>query len=155
MAAPTRPLQDRLLFLVGARRSGTNWLQRILAAHPDVVVVPPETHVFNLGIKPLAERFQHANPGSLMMGTMFVEREGFVQGVRTLLDRAFADNLDRLGGDARYVLERTPWHVYDLELIAEVYPGARVIHIIRDGRAVARSLRAMEWGPATIEEAAE
>jgi hypothetical protein len=51
-------------------------------------------------------------------------------------------------------LERTPWHALHLPLIAAAYPDARVIHIVRDGRAVARSLVSMDWGPATIEEAA-
>lgn len=149
------PLNDRLLFVVGARRSGTNWLQRILRVHPGVAGVPPETHVFNLGVRPLREVFQHSNPGSLMMATMFAERNGVVQGFRKLLDSAFLDNLEREDGEARYLLERTPWHVYDLDLIHEIYPDARVIHIIRDGRAVARSLLAKSWGPDTMEEAAE
>jgi hypothetical protein len=41
-----------------------------------------------------------------------------------------------------------------VRLIADVYPDARVIHIIRDGRAVARSLVSMPWGPGDIAEAA-
>jgi hypothetical protein len=155
MAPEDSPLHGRLLFLVGARRSGTNWLMRILRSHREIACVPPETYVFNLGVRPLRERFQHGNPGSLMMATMFAERDGFVQGMRSLLDRAFLDNLERLDTDARYLIERTPWHVYDLDLIGEIYPDARVIHIIRDGRAVARSLLAKDWGPDTMEEAAE
>ena len=155
MAPPASPLQDRLVFLVGARRSGTNWLQRILQAHPEVVSLPSETYVFHRGVRALADGFQHTNPGSPLTGTMFVERETFRAGVRELLDRALVDNLERLGASARFLIERTPWHVYDLELIARFYPDARVVHIVRDGRAVARSLLAMEWGPDTMAEAAE
>ena len=43
----------------------------------------------------------------------------------------------------------------ELDLIAEIYPDARVLHIIRDGRAVTRSLLALPNGPSTIEDAAE
>jgi hypothetical protein len=155
MARADSPLRERMIFLVGARRSGTNWLQRILGAHPAVAALPTETHVFNMGITPLTERFQHTNPGSLMPATMFADRDGFLDGVRDLLDRAFLDNLDRLDPSARYLVERTPWHVYDIDLIAQVYPDARVVHIIRDGRSVARSLLAKHWGPDTMEAAAQ
>jgi hypothetical protein len=39
-------------------------------------------------------------------------------------------------------------------LIGSVYPDAHVVHIIRDGRAVARSLLSMDWGPKRMDEAA-
>jgi hypothetical protein len=45
--------------------------------------------------------------------------------------------------------------VYCLPLIAEVYPDARFVHIVRDGRDVARSIVAQPWGPDNVEEAAE
>jgi hypothetical protein len=147
-------LRDRVVFLVGARRSGTNWLGRILAAHPEVVALPSETYLFSDGVRPLAERIQHANPGSQAMGETYVDRERFRDALRGLMDEVLLDNVERLGRDARYIVERTPWHAKHLPLIADVYPDARVIHIVRDGRAVARSLVSMEWGPDTIEEAA-
>jgi hypothetical protein len=143
-----------VLFLVGARRSGTNWLERTLTAHPAVVAMSSETYLFSHGVAPLAERFQHANPASPMMGKTFMQRDAFLDGVRDLIDRALLDNLDAGGKDARYILERTPWHAQHLPLIAGVYPDARVLHIVRDGRAVARSLMSVEWGPSTMAEAA-
>lgn len=155
MSRADSPLRDRVVFVVGARRSGTNWLRRILTAHADVVVMPSETYLFSDGIEPLTERFQHANPGSSMMAQTFMGREHFLDATRAFVDAAFLDNLARLGPDARYLMERTPWHARHLPLISDVYPDARVIHIYRDGRAVARSLVSMEWGPSSIEEAAE
>lgn len=149
------PLRDRVVFLVGARRSGTNWLQRILTAHPDMVGLPSETYLFSNGVAPFAELIQHANPGGQAMGKTFMERDHFLDAMRDLLDAVLADNLAHLGPDARYIAERTPWHVLHLPLIADVYPDARVVNIVRDGRAVARSLMAMHWGPKTMEEAAE
>ena len=154
MTQADSPLRDRLVLVVGARRSGTNWLGRILTTHPQVVGLPSETHIFSHGAAPLAERVQHANPGSMAMGKTFVDRERFLAAVRGLLDEVLLDNLERLGPDARYLLERTPWHVLHLPLIADLYPDARVIHIVRDGRSVGRSLVSMSWGPDTIEEAA-
>jgi hypothetical protein len=145
------PLRGRVVFLVGARRSGTNWLERILAVHPAITAMPPETYLFSHGIAPLAERVQHANPSSPMMGKTFMHRDGFLDAVRDLVDRAFLDNID---ADTRFLVERTPWHAQHLDLIARVYPDARVLHIVRDGRDVARSLLSMTWGPRAMGEAA-
>ena len=149
------PLHDRLVFATGCRRSGTNWLQRILTAHPEVAGLPSETYLFSGGLSKLAERFQHANPGSPKTGKVFMSRDGMLDALREFADRVFEENLERIAPDARYLVERTPWHVYDLELIGEVYPDARVVHIVRDGRDVARSLLSQDWGPTTMEEAAE
>src|SRR5205807_10497933 len=80
--------------------------------------------------------------------------ESLLDALRELVDRIFREHLERAGPDVRYLLERTPWHASHLDLIEEVYPDARVIHIVRDGRAVARSLLSMGWGPKTMADAA-
>jgi hypothetical protein len=149
------PLHDRLVFIVGARRSGTNWLQRVITAHPDVVGIPSETHLFSHGIAPLADRVQHATPGLARSGYTYMSRDAFLDTIRAFCDRMFGDLAEVLDPSARLIAERTPWHVYQLELIGSVYPGARVVHIVRDGRDVARSLLSMSWGPTVIREAAE
>jgi hypothetical protein len=144
-----------MIFLVGARRSGTNWLQRTLACHPEVASLPSETALFSDGVATLAERFQHANPGSLMMGRTYIRRESFLDAIRDLVDVAFIETLEPRLPDARYCIERTPGHGSHLRLIHDVFPDARVIHIIRDGRGVARSLLSLDWGPNTMAEAAQ
>ena len=155
MSRVDSPLRDRAVFVVGARRSGTNWLERILTAHPAVVAVATETYIFSHGIQPLAESFQHANPSAPSMGRAYIPRDAFLDSVRDLVDRVMLEPLSENGGGARFVVERTPWHASHLPLIADVYPDGRVIHIVRDGRDVARSLLSMPWGPDTMAEAAE
>src|SRR4051794_17938627 len=91
------PLRDRVLFIVGARRSGTNWLERILTAHPGVVAVPTETYLFSHGVQPFSELFQHANPTAPTMGRTFLPRDDFLDGMRDLLDRVFLETLERAG----------------------------------------------------------
>jgi hypothetical protein len=148
------PLRDRVVFLVGARRSGTNWLQRMLAAHPDVVPMPTETYLISHGVVRFAERFQHVNPEALAVGRTFLQRDRFADTMRDVVDVALLDAVERANPRARYVVERTPWHAQHLELVAELYPDARVLDIVRDGRAVARSLLAQSWGPGTPADAA-
>jgi sulfotransferase family protein len=151
MSRADSPLHGRMIFNVGARRSGTFWLQRIVAAHPEVAAVPSETHLFSHGLAPLFERFQHSLRSSTKVGEVYVEREPLLDAVRDLCDVVFAGILTP---GATRLAERTPMHVLHLELIAAVYPDARFVHIIRDGRDVARSLVTQDWGPDTIDAAA-
>ncbi|MEM9819122.1 MAG: sulfotransferase [Cyanobacteria bacterium P01_D01_bin.6] len=43
------------LFIVGCPRSGTSWVTTLIAGHPDVVMVPSETHVYRLIYEPFIE----------------------------------------------------------------------------------------------------
>jgi hypothetical protein len=140
-----------MVFAVGARRSGTYWLQRVLTTHPQIAGVPSETHLFSHGIAPLFDRFQHSLRSSGQVGAVYVEREVALDAARDLCDAIFGGLVDP---DARYLCERTPVHALHLELISAIYPDARYIHIIRDGREVARSLLVQDFGPDTVTEAA-
>jgi len=144
-----------MIFLVGARRSGTNWLQRVVGAHPDVAVIPSETYLFSRGIQPLRERFHHGiltSPGTTFM---YMDESVMLDALRDFCDRAFLPFLEAVPG-AQRLAERTPEHARCVGLIGAVYPDADIVHIVRDGRDVARSLLAQQWpsAPKTIEEAA-
>jgi len=144
-----------LIFLVGAQRSGTNWLHRIIAAQPAVFGVPSETNLFALGVQPLIERFHQGSISSPQPGTIYMDRDALLDALRDFCDGVFARLRDPLAPQAGRILERTPDHVRVLGTIAAIYPDARFVHIIRDGRDVARSLLAQTWGPTTIADAAE
>ncbi len=146
-----RPPGSKLVFVVGARRSGTYWLQRILTSHPRVSGVPSETYLFAEGVAPLLHRLHNGARSSPQVGAVYAERDAVIRGVRGLCDSVLGPYLQPGG---RYLVERTPDHVRHLALISEVYPGARFVHIIRDGRDVARSLLAKPWGPDSVEAAA-
>jgi hypothetical protein len=146
------PLEGRLVFCVGARRSGTYWLQRIVVAHPGVSEVPGESHLFSHGIAPLLERFHHGPRGSGQVGRLYADRDALLDAARDFCDRMLGPFLQP--GSTR-LAERSPLHVQHLGLIGEIYPDARFVHIVRDGRDVVRSLLAQEWGPTTATAAAE
>ena len=46
--------------------------------------------------------------------------------------------------------EKTPAHVYHIELIKETFPGAQIVHMIRSAYDVVRSLQRMPWAPKKI-----
>lgn len=50
--------------------------------------------------------------------------------------------------------DKTPIYVKSLDLLADLFPSARFIHIIRDGRDVALSYLDVPWGPTSIWEVA-
>ena len=92
MAADRRVRAVRMIFNVGARRSGTYWLQRIVCAHPAVAEVPSETYVFSHGVAPLMERFQHDERGiRRRSASVYADRERLIGAVRNLCDTVFGE----------------------------------------------------------------
>jgi hypothetical protein len=144
-----------LVFVVGARRSGTNFLQRVLASHPRVVAVPSESYLFSHGLAPLVERFHHGAVSSLVTGAVYIDRRDLIAAVRTFADGIFTGLGAGIDPSATTIVERTPDHVRHLDLIGEVYPDAHVLHIIRDGRDVVRSLLSQSWGPESAADAVD
>lgn len=155
MEATASPLADRMVFVVGAQRSGTTWVQRALSAHPDVLVLPSETHLFSWGLSTLRDQAQGGLVGSPSTGTWFMPAVEFHAAARAFADAAFGGYVSRVKPDALRVVERSPTHVWHLGLIADVYPDAWVVHVLRDGRDVVRSQVSQDWGPSEIGPAAE
>lgn len=44
-------------------------------------------------------------------------------------------------------LEKTPHALLSIDFLARIVPGARYVHVMRDPRSIAHSLRKMRWGP--------
>jgi hypothetical protein len=139
-------------FVVGVNRSGTTLLRMMLDAHPQLTM-PPETHF----VPELIDVVESggATPEALL-ATITKQREWGDFGLteQQLLD-AFA-RLDPLtAGDALrsfYGLyaervgkprwgEKTPIYVKSVRKIHGALPEARFVHVIRDGRDVALSIR--------------
>lgn len=145
------PLAGRMVFAVGARRSGTHWLQRMLMAHPSISGVPGETHLFSSGVKPLLERLHFGVLGSGQTGAIYAEPDVVLPLVRELCDALL---LQHLKPQSAILCERTPEHAGATDVIAAIYPDARFVHIVRDGRDVTRSLSKHNFGPDSIPAAA-
>lgn len=134
------------VFVVGVPRSGTTWIMRMLAAHPEAWPLI-ETYLFSpyrgLGAllrtvpaeqgEPPAEDRDWVPAG---LGRLF-SREELVAELRLLAERWLAL---AAGSEARFLVEKSPGHLAVVEMIAEVLPRARFVHVVRDGRDVAVSL---------------
>jgi len=90
----------------------------------------------------------HVSEETVWRRVRALERPAFADVVRAAF-RAFADN----EGKPRWG-NKTPSYVGQVPLLSELFPDARFVHLLRDGRDVAPSLVARTWGPNTLPLAA-
>jgi hypothetical protein len=133
----------RKVFIVGSPRSGTTWLQAMLASHPNVAT-GPETAFFKTAAA-MEEAFVEEVPRPAGLAQYWT-REEFYAALADLFHRATA-KVPAPDGPCRTFVEKTPEHCYFARLIVRCLPGARFIHLLRDGRHVVSSLlrAAREW----------
>ena len=63
-----------------------------------------------------------------------------------------ARSQDRTSADAIAFLEKTPHALLAMDFLRSIAPGSRFIHVMRDPRSIAWSLRKMRWGPDTLQQ---
>jgi len=51
-------------------------------------------------------------------------------------------------------IDHTPENVNRSAMLRRLFPEAKLIHVVRDGRAVASSVMGLDWGPSTVAAAA-
>ncbi|MGB0722064.1 MAG: sulfotransferase family protein [Gammaproteobacteria bacterium] len=146
------------IFIVGAPRSGTTWLQLMLGRLPGLAT-SQETHLFSNYLSawfPGWERMKRSKRGVGLYGLF--DDAGADELVRSLTDQVF-ERMAAQVPDARMVLEKTPGHVMQAEAILRLYPDAYMIHLVRDPRSVVASLRAASeswgahWAPGKLQPA--
>jgi hypothetical protein len=125
------PLHQRAVFVIGAPRSGTTWLQQLLLLHPSIATAG-EMHVFCEGLGAVFDNYEGDDPYSGLSG--WVTRAELVSGIREFVDGLMMTLRDTMRPDATHVLDKTPNHVPYAARVREVYPDAAFIQIIRDGR---------------------
>ncbi len=151
-------LAVRPLLIVGVPRSGTTWVQRLMLSHP-ATCGGQESHFFEAVSNTLRVFDRDLDSDRHKGLPAYWTREGFRDQVR-LFWAATVEPLLREHPDAELLIEKTPDHVLHVSQIAELLPGARFIHVIRDSRAVAASMLAAnrsdwgKWAPGDAKKAA-
>lgn len=140
---------NRPVFIVGMPRSGSTAFHRVLSEHPDLATT---THVTRKTptnyplLKLISLVVRDHKPGEA--GTMW---DRYVQGDDDVLRAADVTpenrryyttavaNVLRLYHRSRFI-SKCPRNGMRMEFLREIFPDARFIHLIRDGRAVSRSV---------------
>jgi hypothetical protein len=151
-------------FLVGCSRSGTTLLQALIDSHPNIAM-PPESHVYvrfgrivhtygDLALARNRQRLIAAMLGDAFIGQWRLDAgPGDVE--RRLRQRSFVgivETLFRLYAESHGATrwgDKTPEHIRHLREIRRDFPGAKLIHLVRDGRDVAEAMRRMIFYPVT------
>ena len=148
------------LFIVGTPRSGTSLLSRLLHGHSQWAIAP-ETHYFTRcwtgesidDTEDAREMLDCAlrQPGVADMGLSEEQIETVRRTVLTaeapshrLLLSTLLETVARTHG-AAYWGEKTPAHVEYLDAIADTFPRAVVLVMMRDPRDVSLSIRKTPW----------
>jgi protein-tyrosine sulfotransferase len=122
------------IVLGGCGRSGTTLLRMILDSHP-AICCGPESNVFRrsaIDPEELAAKFDLDRGRVRAIHAAAASRPAFIE--------AFAALCMQRAGKRRWA-EKTPRNVRRLETIFRHFPRARFVHLLRDGRDVACSLR--------------
>src|SRR5487761_78015 len=144
-----------IVFLVGCARSGTTWLQRLLASHPKIHT-GQESFLFSSYIGPQLRNW-HKELRTLSSGRggagmrAYLREDEFLSILREEMFRLMGPMVGGLP-DGYLFLEKTPNHALWIPEIVELLPKARFINMLRDGRDVVASLLAASrtwatWAP--------
>lgn len=150
-------------FIVGSARSGTTLLRMLFNAHPQVAVPPESRFVVELwdGSEEIdVESFLGKLQGHKRFQMWDLPIEGVVQKLpgraRVPYSEAVTAAFEAYAeahGKQRWG-DKTPRYIEHLSLLSELFPQARFIHMIRDGRNVALSYGDVPFGPKTVAGAA-
>lgn len=136
-ASPPRPWTQQLVCVVGCGRSGTTWLERMLMSAPETGGVDgAESRLFALG---------HSLWHNLPRMSPLVDRERLVGALRHFYGTVLAESLALHSPGAGIFVEKTPRHSIQLPQISAVFPDVYVVHVVRDGRDVARSMSEIDF----------
>jgi Sulfotransferase family len=142
------PDGSNILFIIGGPRSGTTWLHRLIASHPEVCT-GQESNLFLFYISPLIRSwdseekyFDERGPNGLCC---YVTDEQYMKNVSTFASSCLG-NLPIDG--KKYFLEKTTSHVCSAENIVRTFPKTKIVLIHRHPFEVVPSLikAGKSWG---------
>jgi len=154
------------IFVIGVARSGTSLLSLLLDAH-SAIAIPYESHF----IVPFAGK--HLDFSTTQSRTIIVQeilRQKYVKhwDVKLEVDDFDIGNCSSLANTIHELYsayarkrgkliwgDKTPSYVTEIDTLHRLFPNAKYIHLIRDGRDVAASLQKQWWGPKDFVSAIE
>jgi hypothetical protein len=150
------------VFIVGCPRSGTTLLGRLVDAHPDIAIIHEGRFVADWferrrGLTPdgaITTRLIDellAYPPFEGVGVGREELERLARSSEPVSYSSFVSGIYDLHGRSRgkrLVGDKTPHYVRSLPTLHALWPRARFVHLIRDGRDVCLSV--LNWGKVAV-----
>ena len=148
-------------FIIGTKRGGTTLLRMMVNNHPEIAI-PPESHFIipmlkNISVvRPLDKREQKQVRSMIIDGGRFNTWSTTEEELEILFDQFPAKLHLREILDAVFRLEiskdnktfwgdKTPEYIDIIDGLGHIFPKARFIFLIRDGRDVINSLKSKGW----------
>ncbi len=157
------------VFIGGCSRSGTTLLGSMLGAH-SACVCSPESHFKVAILRKLVSDFNHINLKDVMAFTTKhwrfqiwelpldldnIVEEANGEGYGDMLNWLVSQYAQHEGKIQSHIwVDHTPENISYATTLMDLFPEAKFIHLVRDGRAVAASIIPLDWGPNSIVKAA-
>ena len=146
------------VFVVGSSRSGTTLMYSILLSSGEFAIYQAETMLLSV-CKPKYGDLSNDKNYEKFINDWIRSKQFYRSGLDpvkfqqdavshrssyTEFMRFFMETTARNQGKKRWA-EQTPGHVFHLDTLADKFPDAKFVHMIRDGRDVAISRRKLGW----------
>jgi hypothetical protein len=156
----------KFVFIGGSHRSGTTMLGSMLGAHSSCLCIPEAQFKIDAYKKQVNEN------GKIDSDTIFAMIRNHLRfrfwgidvgqelppGINSFLE-LFQWLIERYGEkvgkpSATLCVDHTPLNIKYADLLFDLFPESKMIHLVRDGRGVAASIMPLDWGPNTIDKSA-
>jgi hypothetical protein len=138
LASGQLPVCSSPIFVIGCPRSGTTALARALGEHPELWTSHESyflNGLFGDGRPGRVHAHQRARSAPGWLITEDVERAEFLGYVGAGINALYTSR-----SDGRRWIDQTPLYTLMVDDLAELFPGAVFLHMLRDGRDVVASM---------------
>ena len=155
-------MRYKLLFIVGSPRSGTTWLQKMIASHPSFVTGQESDFFTTIGEYHLRAYRQMLQYKDIRCGLSLPAYFTYDK-YKNLIEEMFYEMINQVQefDRSKIFLEKTPSHALYIDTIREILPQSKFVLIIRNPFDVVKSMlnASKSWGkghfPATAKKAIE
>ena len=137
----------KLFFIVGAQKSGTTWLQRSLNSVEGVYCLG-EGHFIDRLMLPITNVLRDYNRLMELVAERVYEGKSYYKPIlddeyrrvmRQLILSRMVHSTKAAAAEITAIGDKTPAHSFHIDSLRILFPEARFIHMLRDGRDVAVS----------------
>jgi len=142
------------VFILGCPRSGTTFLGYMLGKHKEVLTTP-QSNFLNEAYQKFGYTYNSKDVVNFINKhwrfkawkvNCIESKDAHITYSEILIEILF--DFQRKNGNGRETiwLDHTPSNIRFIRFLLDIFPKAKFIHIIRDGRAIAASMKSLDWG---------